>query len=547
MKSLLKQLQTIKTLQETDIRLRELLEVDEDYTGAIQLYLECHKVVSSLKHYNCISELNNKLQDTLEMTEEQIDVALSKMCTTFNRHLYLKLMNAYNLLGKTQTAMDQLLMHFASAIHNKAFSIVLGYVELFANADSSANYHKRQYNELCKCLTADSFLACLTDLCKALWDIMSNYYRILSFHKEEEEEESEKSNENNEILLKNNDTNEDIDQTFNKRFVIQKLEHGLVRIWQDVQQKVRTLVQNHDLSYYNFDEFIKILGIAEKMIDIGEEFCGNKSEELQNSLHLQTINYFQSYHKSCMYELKEFLDSEVWTLCPAHDFSLIHLQEFQFLRSSLPSRVVFSPNTSPNKRQKIYFSNYFLQQKDVSNSKTPFDAEESEDLDYKENFETKDLSKSNGENESQILFNCQKISNGESVSNESEPIVTNTTLNILRLFGKYMQMMSILRPIAFDVMLCMFQLFDYYLFAVYKFFAKDMLSLSDSSLTPEMKNTLKRIVENLIIDEKTIDSAIESSNNNNKYYSPVLSSIVDMSSAEKLFGLAERIVAVESL
>lgn len=533
LKSLLKSLQTIKTLQETDIRLRELLDEDEDYTGAIQLYLECNKVVSTLKHYSCISELNTKLQDTLEMTEEQIDVALSRMCLTFNKELYLKLMRAYNLLGKTQTAMDQLLMHFASAIHNKAFSIVLGYVELFASAvDGSSNFHKRQYNELCKCLTSESFAVCLTDLCKALWDIMANYYRILSFHKAEAIDEP--VTETSEIGP-TDVMDADIDASFNKTFVIQKLEHGLGRIWQDVQQKVRTLVQNHDLSVYSFDDFIKILEIAEKMVEIGEEFCGNKSEELQNSLHKQTINYFQSYHKSCMYELKEFLDTEIWTLCPVHSFSLTHLQEFQFLRTSLPTRRALSPNSSPNKhqKQKYYFSENFLGPNDnIPNQKTPFDVEE----------KVIDVKQSETNNNK---VNVVKVSNGE--SDDTEPIMTNTTLNVLRLFGKYMQMMSILRPIAFDVLLCMFQLFDYYLFAIYKFFSKEMVSLSENSLSNEMKSTLKRISDNLIADSKISDVPIETNATKNKYLSPTLSSMVDISSSDTLYGLAERVVAVESL
>lgn len=34
------------------------------------------------------------------------------------------------------------------------------------------------------------------------------------------------------------------------------------------------------------------------------------------------------------------------------------------------------------------------------------------------------------------------------------------------LLGKYMQMMNVLKPIAFDVVICMSQLFDYYLYAV---------------------------------------------------------------------------------
>ena len=45
--------------------------------------------------------------------------------------------------------MDQLHMHFTSAIHNTAFTIVLGYVEL-ASGTGSSNFQKRQYADLCK-------------------------------------------------------------------------------------------------------------------------------------------------------------------------------------------------------------------------------------------------------------------------------------------------------------------------------------------------------------------------------------------------------------
>ena len=48
-----------------------------------------------------------------------------------------------------QTAMDQLHMHFTSAIHNTAFTIVLGYVELCAGTGDS-NFQKKQYIDLCK-------------------------------------------------------------------------------------------------------------------------------------------------------------------------------------------------------------------------------------------------------------------------------------------------------------------------------------------------------------------------------------------------------------
>lgn len=48
------------------------------------------------------SELSSKLQDTLVMIEEALDVALSKTCAGFDQTHYEKVQTAYRLLGKTQ-------------------------------------------------------------------------------------------------------------------------------------------------------------------------------------------------------------------------------------------------------------------------------------------------------------------------------------------------------------------------------------------------------------------------------------------------------------
>jgi hypothetical protein len=33
------------------------------------------------------------------------------------------------------------------------------------------------------------------------------------------------------------------------------------------------------------------------MIEIGEEFCGSKSDGLQDSLKQQSLNYFKNHHR----------------------------------------------------------------------------------------------------------------------------------------------------------------------------------------------------------------------------------------------------------
>uniref|UniRef100_A0A8C5A6N6 VPS50 subunit of EARP/GARPII complex n=1 Tax=Gadus morhua TaxID=8049 RepID=A0A8C5A6N6_GADMO len=340
---LLKSLRTIKTLQRTDVRLSEMLE-EEDYPGAIQLCLECQKAASTFKHYSCISELNSKLQDTLEQIEEQLDVALSKTCKHFDVSHYTKVQLAYTLLGKTQTAMDQLHMHFTQAIHNTVFQVVLGYVELCAgNADTK--FQKMQYKDLCTHITPDSYIPCLTDLCKALWEVMLSYHSTMQWHEELDNKE-------------------------------------------------------------------------------GPATQGNGT--------------MRSHKKS--------------------DYSL---------------------------------------------------------------------------------------------NKGTAPILTNTTLNVIRLLGKYMQMMNILKPIAFDVIHCVSQLFDYYLYAVYTFFGRnDMYESSGLGLiSSRLRTTLNRIQENLIdmaADPASVVTAgVE--DRKEKVPTPHLSQLVVLTKSGTLYGLAQRVVATESL
>lgn len=62
-------------------------------------------------------------------------------------------------------------------------------------------------------------------------------------------------------------------------------------------------------------------------------------------------------------------------------------------------------------------------------------------------------------------------------SRDDSPILSNTTLSVLRLCGKYLQMCRLLKPIALDVIKCMCQLFDYYLYNICHFFTADLVRL----------------------------------------------------------------------
>ncbi|KAM4792316.1 syndetin isoform 4-T4 [Cyanocitta cristata] len=589
---LLKSLRTIKTLQRTDVRLSEMLE-EEDYPGAIQLCLECQKAASTFKHYSCISELNSKLQDTLEQIEEQLDVALSKICKNFDINHYTKVQQAYRLLGKTQTAMDQLHMHFTQAIHNTVFQVVLGYVELCAG-NTDTKFQKLQYKDLCTHITSDSYIPCLADLCKALWEVMLSYYRTMQWHENHDQDEaavvSSVSDGNNVIGTEEN--------SFDRNYVKKKLEHGLSRIWQDVQLKVKTYLLGTDLSSFKYDDFIFVLDIISRLMQVGEEFCGSKSEVLQESIRKQSVNYFKTYHRTRLEELRMFLENETWELCPVKSsFSILQLHEFKFMEQSR------SPSVSPSKQPASAISSTVTLFEQYCNGGNPFEIQ----ADSKDD-ETEDVLASNGyESDEQEKSAYQEYDSDSDVPEElkrdyvdeqtgdapiksvsretlrsrkrsdynlnkvNAPILTNTTLNVIRLVGKYMQMMNILKPIAFDVIHFMSQLFDYYLYAVYTFFGRNDTPILTSSLcasnreqhsarqfestglglsSSRLRTTLNRIQESLIDLEVSADPSgtlTAAEERKEKVPSPHLSHLVVLTSGNSLYGLAERVVATESL
>uniref|UniRef100_A0A8B9RAA3 VPS50 subunit of EARP/GARPII complex n=1 Tax=Astyanax mexicanus TaxID=7994 RepID=A0A8B9RAA3_ASTMX len=531
---------------------------EEDYPGAIQLCLECQKAASTFKHYSCISELNSKLQDTLEQIEEQLDVALSKTCKHFDVSHYTKVQLAYTLLGKTQTAMDQLHMHFTQAIHNTVFQVVLGYVELCAgNADTK--FQKMQYKDLCTHITPDSYIPCLTDLCKALWEVMLSYYRTMQWHEEHDKEEAAVP-----------DAGNPGDSTVGRSYVKKKLEHGLTRIWQDVQLKVKAYLLGTDMSNFKYDDFIVVLDVISRLMQVGEEFCGSKSEVLQESIKRQSVNYFKNYHRTRLEELRMFLENETWELCPVKsNFSIAQLHEFKFMGQCRSPSV--SPSRQPTSSEPVELSLFeqFVQGGNPFEMQIDNKEEETEDVLASNGYESDELEKNvyqDYDSDSDVAEELKQDYVDEqtgdvpakSVSRETlrsrkrsdynlnkanAPILTNTTLNVIRLVGKYMQMMNILKPIAFDVIHCVSQLFDYYLYAVYTFFGRNEMYESPGLglISSRLRTTLNRIQESLIDMTATLTERKE------KVPSPHLSQLVVLTASGTLYGLAERVVATESL
>jgi hypothetical protein len=542
--NLLNNLKMIKHLHSFDKRLQVLLS-EEDYAGAIIELKRCHKIATKYRHFSCVAALTYKLQETLENTDGQLDRVLSQTCYHFDPQRYQKLQLAYNLLDKSEMSMiDNLHVHYITAIYNTSLNVVHSYVTSAEVLENSDNSGKNPYKTLCQSIGTDVFIPCLISLCKVLFKIVLSYYQLIKWHNDQE-------------------TDPGIETNLNR----QKLDHNLTKIWDDVQRKVSSLLLNADLASYKFDQFVQVLGVVHRLIQVGEEFCSSKSEDLQESIRKQSVNYFKNYHVQRLEELKIFLENEMWEICPVKStFTILQLQEFKSLRSILknfklrpPPGGGYSTNSteccSSNHSQdgSSIVGHYFVR---YAESGTPFDSglDETiieEDILACENDASGYFSEESDEEPEELKRDfvdeyedehSSPVVKKKEKQNNKVLILTNTTLSVLRQMGKYLQMSRLLKPIAYQIITCMNQLFDFYLYSVHSFFAADLRVASNSLYTNELNTTLKKISDNLVTEFEAVTS-----DNGYKIVKPTLSPMVDLTQPEQLHGLAERIVGVESV
>jgi len=99
--------------------------------------------------YACINDLKTKMQSRLDQIEEYLNIGISKQCIKFDRGNYLKLINSYDLLGKSEIFIDQLNMNFVNSIHTCAIKTIINF--LIDNYNLNIEDLKRkQYKELCE-------------------------------------------------------------------------------------------------------------------------------------------------------------------------------------------------------------------------------------------------------------------------------------------------------------------------------------------------------------------------------------------------------------
>lgn len=134
-----------------------------------------------------------------------------------------------------------------------------------------------------------------------------------------------------------------------------------------------------------------------RLMEIGEELCGFKLKDLQESIKKKSLSYFSHYHASRLDELRMYLEHDGWKLCPVKsDFVATQLLEFRSLKPSLSNSKVWNSLDSSNFSDSDNSMGIDWLQKYLENGMSPFTIglDDTMDEDILINDDVRDLSNS---------------------------------------------------------------------------------------------------------------------------------------------------------
>lgn len=388
---------------------------------------------------------------------------------------------------------------------------------------------KLLFEQMCESLTIGNLVPCLTQLSKKFWTILVCYYQVKHWHQ-------------NYKLCKPTQPTEEAN---NEEYLIQeKIKKGQVRIWNDIQAKICIFISSTKLNQLKYENFIQILSIVQRLKRVGQEFCDDNSTKMIDIMNTQSIEFFKRYHVSCLDEVHLFIEHEVWA--QVSSFSCVtQLQEFRLFKRALKRHIQSGETTmlpvnsnSPSKRSRddssvnssLYGScvgmGFFAR---YSEKSSPF-----ENLFDQKMIEEDFLAGIADETSCYYSEDSEEDQTDASdEKSQSALTINNTSLNILRIIGRYLKMCRLLNGISEYITHCMTELIDLYIYAIYEMFSKDLAVPGDALHSEELISNLKRI-------SRTVISKMRN-------WPPSMFMIeADLKDSEKFFALSKRINAVES-
>lgn len=145
---------------------------------------------------------------------------------------------------------------------------------------NSVLYFSKPFKELCAMLHDDiEFIPCLRILMEKSCNHMLNFYAMIKWHGD-----AVTAGESNKYFAE----------------VEQNLLRSRKLIWEDVQRRLGACLNAKSLAGFKIDDFLTLLNLINKFINIGDTFTSQQSPILRSIVKQQAELYFSVLHKQDM-------------------------------------------------------------------------------------------------------------------------------------------------------------------------------------------------------------------------------------------------------
>ena len=409
----------------------------------------CLRALNSFHDYSCCIDLSSKLLDIQQIISQKLDSNLFCLCEDFQPEEYLKLMSAYNSLGKGEAAVDKIALNFVQRIREISRKTIFEHYPNILNMYSSKDLegiisHISDSSED----TSEILVLITKSLCDQYCGMIFSYSDISLYHD----------------LLPEQILNEHF---LSRTLLFRKFVQGKVLIWRETEKILNSLLSSHTYDNFPHEIVINIVEIVIIYLFVGTSFCKCSINYLNDTIKSLSVKYFANYNNLRMDDLKLFLETESWELCPLPaNFSLDQLPEFSFLCNPMPSvsHCVYKSQSNCN-----LFDLTNLESRDhllYLLRKVGLQSVSSEDNLIKPFLE----------------FNAP-ISRNVS---QAVILTANTTLITLKNIGRYVQFMISLPTIALELFQYICLLYKFYLSVTNLYFA-DLRSFIPESTSAELQ------------------------------------------------------------
>ncbi|CAJ0580644.1 unnamed protein product, partial [Mesorhabditis spiculigera] len=482
------------------LKLKETLYVDCQFPQAIELCASVKEAASEYLEFDAVTDLMDKLDNTTQLIERELSATIPQLLVRFDADRYAFVSTAYNILEKQQEGAEDFVGKVSIALEGTARTLLIDNI----SAQLPSMAEQLEINELAKRLKPENVPLVFHQMGMMLCKILSNYQAMLRHHIEEDERAD---------LLRG--------ETSTEKGPFQlALRAHLPQAFNTAAEILASLLSPHDLSHASFDELLLIVDQANKFRRFGIAHFGADPDSLLRLLEAQALTFFERFHAERLGELCMFLENEVFALCPVpYQFTIFDLQEFSFLKEVRPEEMNDRSSDSSD-------FGYMVMRPDSPN---PFSQKHSRS-------QLNSVSSINGK-EAELptpTTHRDLLSNYSEPADHVPPNLCNTALNLLRFFGRYMKMTTLVPTIAARSVPAITQLFNFFLYSIYSFFGRDGVDVG------EVSPTLKKVLE-------AVKGSIQLHADGTHINLASLSCAIQLQYPDQLFAASERIMAFESL